>query len=876
MTEKLSDWEVLDENFNKTNTDIPPQLPPKPERLTIAGHHTQKAEIKSPSENTGKIISNDKEKDSVPSQQQRSSLQIGDSVELSENQNLIDNSISKNQPSKDVFETTNEPIKPKPETKALSKEDYRERIVNEMFDTEKSYVNSMEICIKGYYEPLIQSGHSVAPADKVNAVFLHFQSVLSINKELLKNMTELKEKGELSTRLGEAFSQFIPMMNVYKLFLGNSDTSLQFLVELEKSSKFNDILDLLRSHLPGDNQLDLRSYLIMPVQRLPRYKLLLTDLIKHTDDDFVDKPKLIDALDKISKLATLVNEVIKERSRNQKLLELVDKIEGLSHELVTPYREYIKSGSLLKICRKDNRERYFYLFNDLLVYGIGDENKIKVSQEFQLESLKINLNQNVPNSFQILAKKSFSVIAKDETDRDEWMKAINDAIQLEKSKLKTLKRDKKAEDEYIAPVWVQDTQNCQVCGAKFTTLFRKHHCRKCGLCICSNCSKQTIIINGKKERVCDSCANNNKKLGESTLTEQNSSESKDTLLSTSTEQDQQLTTSSSNDDNKKIDVQPILQEESNNEQSTSVDVENMNNNEQPLELPKLPPKRKSGFVKESVQQKQQPDILQLKENIVDSPSNEKVVDSQEDVPQQQPEELIPPTVPPKRKTQKTLTQEEGVKQENQPLKRNDSKTLQQDKPSSIETQQKEQPSSNKQEPIELCSQPTGKLQNSVNGITPTPSKKVAPPIPHRSLPPKPLRSSVITSPLTNTSSQPLPKQNPFVPPQQKTPTKPSPQQLGCKQTQSQPTSYRQTTLNKTTTQQNSARLAASLNQSSPRTKSVQPEVVKSTPIKEDISQYRSVRDSPFLKQQRAQKESELSQVSPRRPQPPTPKRGVTK
>ncbi|EDR27611.1 Rho/RAC guanine nucleotide exchange factor, putative [Entamoeba dispar SAW760] len=874
MTEKLSDWEVLDENFNKMNTDIPPQLPPKPKRMTVAKNHTTKVEIKSPSESTNKFISNDEEKDTTSSQQQRVSLPIDSSIELPENQNLIDSSINKNQLNKEVVETTNEPIKPKPETKSLSKEDYRERIVNEMFDTEKSYVSSMETCIKGYYDPLIQSGHSVAPADKVNAVFLHFQSVLSINKELLKNMTELKEKGELSTKLGEAFSQFIPMMNVYKLFLGNSDTSLQFLVELEKSCKFNDVLDLLRSHLPGDNQLDLRSYLIMPVQRLPRYKLLLTDLIKHTDDGFVDKPKLIDALDKISKLATLVNEVIKERSRNQKLLELVDKIEGLSHELVTPYREYIKSGSLLKICRKDNKERYFYLFNDLLVYGIGDENKIKVSQEFQLESLKINLNQNVPNSFQILAKKSFSVIAKDEIDRDEWMKAINDAIQLEKSKLKTLKRDKKVEDEYIAPIWVQDTQNCQVCSAKFTTLFRKHHCRKCGLCICSNCSKQTIIINGKKERVCDICANKNKKLSESTLTEQNSSESKDLLLSTSTEQDQQLTTSSSNDDNKKTESKSIQQEESSSEQSTSVDRDNIINNEQPLELPKLPPKRKNELVKESAQQKQQSDVLQLQENM-DLHSKEKVVDSQEDI-SQQPEELIPPKVPPKRKSQKTvLTQEESVKQEQQPLKINNSKTLQQDIPPSIETQQTEQNSSNKQEPMSLSLEPSSKFQNSVNGITPsTPSKKVVPPVPHRSLPPKPVRSSAINSPLTtpittNANSQTLPKPSPLVSSQQKMPTKPSPQQHGCKQSQSQPV------LNKTT-QQNSARPSTLLNQSPLHTKSVQPEVVKSTPIKEDISHYRSVRDSPFLKQQRAQKESDPSQASPRRPQPPTPKRGVTK
>jgi hypothetical protein len=45
--------------------------------------------------------------------------------------------------------------------------------------------------------------------------------------------------------------------------------------------------------------LDLRSYLIQPVQRVPRYKLLLTELLKHTRDTHPDWSNLSAALTEV-------------------------------------------------------------------------------------------------------------------------------------------------------------------------------------------------------------------------------------------------------------------------------------------------------------------------------------------------------------------------------------------------------------------------------------------------------------------------------------------------------------------------------------------------------------------------------------------------
>mmetsp|Transcript_35654 Transcript_35654/g.82847 ORF Transcript_35654/g.82847 Transcript_35654/m.82847 type:complete len:237 (+) Transcript_35654:51-761(+) len=38
------------------------------------------------------------------------------------------------------------------------------------------------------------------------------------------------------------------------------------------------------------------------------------------------------------------------------------------------------------------------------------------------------------------------------------------------------------------PVWAADGAGCMRCGRNFTPFFRRHHCRRCGRCICGDCA----------------------------------------------------------------------------------------------------------------------------------------------------------------------------------------------------------------------------------------------------------------------------------------------------------------------------------------------------------------------------------------------------
>ena len=57
-------------------------------------------------------------------------------------------------------------------------------------------------------------------------------------------------------------------------------------------------------------------------------------------------------------------------------------------------------------------------------------------------------------------------------------------------------RAPRRESDLVLPPWQPDSDvtHCPVCNRQFTFLFRKHHCRKCGRVVCSQCSPHRITI----------------------------------------------------------------------------------------------------------------------------------------------------------------------------------------------------------------------------------------------------------------------------------------------------------------------------------------------------------------------------------------------
>lgn len=120
------------------------------------------------------------------------------------------------------------------------------------------------------------------------------------------------------------------------------------------------------------------------------------------------------------------------------------------------------------------------------------------------------------NTFRVTSKqKVIDFTASSEDEREEWIKALNNAIQEISQKRESYRRGtqpnaiKESERGKKAPVWVRDESvtMCMSCDTLFKLTRRRHHCRACGGIFCNSCSsfKAHLEYNGKIERTCGDC-----------------------------------------------------------------------------------------------------------------------------------------------------------------------------------------------------------------------------------------------------------------------------------------------------------------------------------------------------------------------------------
>ena len=167
----------------------------------------------------------------------------------------------------------------------------------------------------------------------------------------------------------------------------------------------------------------------------------------------------------------------------------------------------------MKVCRKTNKERYFMLFSDLLIYGEGNQKSLNIGNIIPLTfTVKLTDYQDrdaIKNGIMIESKEcSFIAYAKSAEEKAEWMKVLREQIDKHEFKL-TPEEEEIERTVSVRPIFItdDDSPKCALCGMEFTFVKRRHHCRKCGKCICGDCSlgKMPLFEGAMEEKVCNTC-----------------------------------------------------------------------------------------------------------------------------------------------------------------------------------------------------------------------------------------------------------------------------------------------------------------------------------------------------------------------------------
>ncbi|KAJ3423502.1 faciogenital dysplasia protein [Anaeramoeba flamelloides] len=200
--------------------------------------------------------------------------------------------------------------------------------ISELLSTERTYVHRLFVLLNVFKKRLQEESKLKKPIvtkKDIDCIFFNVDTIFNKhNNKLLKEMeNRFKKTSHVHSQLvGDMFTRLDTFLVLYAKYCHNYETSFNKVASLRKNKKkFEQLLFELKEH-ELTQEMDITSYLILPVQRIPRYNLLISTIIKYTSKKHPDYKNLTSALDKMKKLANDINLKIKHYERLTKLTEI--------------------------------------------------------------------------------------------------------------------------------------------------------------------------------------------------------------------------------------------------------------------------------------------------------------------------------------------------------------------------------------------------------------------------------------------------------------------------------------------------------------------------------------------------------------------------
>uniref|UniRef100_A0A3B3QTR2 Rho guanine nucleotide exchange factor 17 n=1 Tax=Paramormyrops kingsleyae TaxID=1676925 RepID=A0A3B3QTR2_9TELE len=256
--------------------------------------------------------------------------------------------------------------------------DMRKHVVMTLLDTEQSYVESLRTLIQGYMKPLKHPEHSpLCDPSLVDEMFYQVPEILEHHEQFLERVVDCvndwHDRQTVGHLLVESFSKEI-LVNIYSAYIDNFLIAKDA-VRIAKEAK-PAFLKFLEQQSMRENKEKqaLGDLMIKPVQRIPRYELLVKqDLLKHTPEDHPDHSYLLDAQKNIKCLAERINKGrrnAEEAEREARVMQEIEAhIEGVEH-ILNPHRKFLRQEMVIEALQKTvggKKDRSLFLFSDLLI-----------------------------------------------------------------------------------------------------------------------------------------------------------------------------------------------------------------------------------------------------------------------------------------------------------------------------------------------------------------------------------------------------------------------------------------------------------------------------------------------------------------------------
>lgn len=390
---------------------------------------------------------------------------------------------------------------------------HRARVSEELLASERRYLTGVTLLLSAVVRPLEQVAQtrslSVLEEPHVAVLFSSLAQVETLTAAFVRDLGAAVHEGD---GIAAVFVRYAPLFRSYALYSKNHTAAVSFLADCRERAYLDTVEAAAPALAAAGATLD--GLLIAPVQRVPRFVLLLRELQRSTPEADPARAGVDAALAKVSGYAAEVNEAIRASEEHARLVELERRFAagGPAPALRDPSfrRRLVREGELRRRTRHGLRPFVFHLLTDLLLYSErAAGGRLRLHRRIELRTCVVTdrpHSDDEPHPFMVhSSEKSFVVSCASEQEKAEWLAdvaaALSDAVG---------RADEEAAAGAAAPVWQSSKgTHCSRCFTRFTAIRRRHHCRKCGSLVCGACATGRRVVRAvdprQTVRVCDRC-----------------------------------------------------------------------------------------------------------------------------------------------------------------------------------------------------------------------------------------------------------------------------------------------------------------------------------------------------------------------------------
>ncbi|GFN89590.1 rho guanine nucleotide exchange factor 1 [Plakobranchus ocellatus] len=189
----------------------------------------------------------------------------------------------------------------------------RKETIQELAETEKRYGRDLTILKEEFYRPMRST--SLLTIDQLDAIFVNLEELIHAHKQFMSKLTTAligavrAEDEDLTTAaIGNVFLQSSTMFVAFENYCVSQDQASSLLDQLIKERElFRVFLQVAQNENPKLRRMHLKSFLMVPVQRVMKYPLLLSRLYKVTPNYHSDKQNIKQAQENIEDILEHIN-----------------------------------------------------------------------------------------------------------------------------------------------------------------------------------------------------------------------------------------------------------------------------------------------------------------------------------------------------------------------------------------------------------------------------------------------------------------------------------------------------------------------------------------------------------------------------------------